>query len=416
MILLVRDLAMGQQYKVLYTFGTNPADALNVTGPLAFDRAGNLYGTSQVGGITPNCNGGGCGTVYEMSPNNDGTWSENVIYDFCANYGICADGAFPATGVVVDSAGNLYGVAPYGGNSTYQCYTFVSYTLGCGVAFELSPPSHPGDAWTYTALYSFCMDFTNSTCQDGGVPLGLSLGANGNLYGTTERGGSTDEGTVFELSPGEGGWTETVIHNFCPDGWPNCSDGGDPEFGVSLDQLGNLYGTTDIGGDGGGTVYKLTPNNGGWTETVLYTLPKRNSGFNYFGEVSLDSNRNVYIPLLRGIHSNGLIARLSPSGVLKMFSFNGSDGKDPILGAVAIDSQRHAVYGATNGGQFGTGNIFKIDPLGNETVLHAFCEQMGCMDGYFPAGEPIEDRAGNLYGTTELGGTNQKGVVYEITP
>src|ERR1700685_967801 len=138
MVALSCGFAPGQaQYKVLYSFGTNPNDALNISGTLAADHKGNLFGTSQVGGIVPNCDGGGCGVVFELSPSSDGTWTETIPYDFCPTSG-CPDGIFPETGVVVDPVGNMYGVTPYGGSESKLCYSFLNFEAGCGVVFELS--------------------------------------------------------------------------------------------------------------------------------------------------------------------------------------------------------------------------------------------------------------------------------------
>ncbi|HTZ95381.1 MAG TPA: choice-of-anchor tandem repeat GloVer-containing protein [Terriglobales bacterium] len=427
LLLLYSGFALGQaQYKVLYNFGTNPNDALNISGTLATDRNGDLFGTSQVGGIVPNCIGGGCGTVFEVSPNPDGTWAETIPYDFCPESG-CADGMFPETGVVVDSAGNLYGVTPYGGLLSTICYESLDFQAGCGVVFELSPPRVPGGAWTYSLLYSFCSQVSNNVCQDGAVPMGLTIDKSGNLYGTTGAGGSTNYGTVFELSSGAGGWTEAVLYNFCPGGGPDCPGGAGPGVGVTLDQSGNLYGTTNTYSEQlyGATVYKLSHGNAGWTENVIYTFPKVQSQqrtYTIIGPVTIDSEHDLYTTFILNYSpnfyiGNGGLAEMTDRGLTRVFTFDGSNGKDPI-GPLLVNEKRRLLYGVTSGVPgFGEGgNVYEINTLDQETVLYDFCEPGNCEDGYYSTGGVIEGTSGNLYGDTSLGGSFNNGVVFELIP
>src|SRR5580698_3902845 len=149
--------SFGQQYKVLYSFqGASVGDGMNPVAGLIADNSGNLYGTTRVGGPYgyPACPG--CGTVFELSPNSDGSWTESVIYAFCANFdGACLDGAFPEAALVMDSTGNLYGTTAGGGSGggARGCQDALA---GCGTVFELSPPTILGGAWTETVLYNFC--------------------------------------------------------------------------------------------------------------------------------------------------------------------------------------------------------------------------------------------------------------------
>jgi uncharacterized repeat protein (TIGR03803 family) len=204
--------SLGQTYKVLWSFGSVPNDGAYPVSNLIFDSSGNLYGTTGLGGGTSSG-----GTAFELSPQSDGTWKETVLHRFCSvsHYISCLDGAGPASGLIFDAAGNLYGTA---GGGDKICSNDLS---GCGVVYELSPPSTPGAGWTEEVLYNFCsVKGTNNVCLDGKFPYSqLVFDGAGNLYGTTLEGGSGrlpgGEGTVFELSPTANGWVETVLYNFC---------------------------------------------------------------------------------------------------------------------------------------------------------------------------------------------------------
>jgi uncharacterized repeat protein (TIGR03803 family) len=283
--------AQAQAETVLYTFTGSP-DGANPSSSLARDSAGNLFGTTTYGGLE------NYGTVFELSPSGSGGWNEAVIYGFTGG----TDGANPYSSLIFDSVGNLYGTASAGG------------TNGNGVVFELSPA---GSTWTETVLHSF------AGTPDGATPMaGLTMDAAGNLYGATPYGGTGDgTGTVFELSPSGGGWTEQVIYdldiNVGTCGYfastsgltidaagnifgaacsivfelsPNGEHGwapsvihtftGAPIDGRAangtpvLDKAGHLYGTTYFGGKyDNGTVYKLSLKwNGEWTETILHSF------------------------------------------------------------------------------------------------------------------------------------------------
>jgi uncharacterized repeat protein (TIGR03803 family) len=410
-VLLSCGFILGQQYKVLYSFaGGQFGDGAKPVSNLVFDSSSNLYGTTWFGG-SGNCTSY-CGTVFTLSPNSDGTWTETILYSFCSlGNSSCPDGQYPKAGPIFDAKDNLYGTTAYGG------------TYGSGTVFELSPPSPPGGAWTETVLYSFCANYSNNICLDGAVPLSqLTLDASGNLYGTTSEGGSgtpkdgNGPGTVFELSHGPNGWTETVLYNFCSVGNGYCQDGQLPMAGVTFDKLGNLYGTTEAGGalhsQGGGTVYKLSPGSNGWIETVLKAGSLYGSGAP-LGTVSFDPPGNLYTTFSVAAQNPGGVLRLGPRGATTEFLFNGADGQTPAAG-VLVDSRHAALYGTTESGGTGYGNVFKIVAPTQETVLHNFCSQPNCTDGVGPFASLIEDKSGNLYGTTKLGGANNLGVVFEI--
>jgi uncharacterized repeat protein (TIGR03803 family) len=337
--------------RVLYTFGTQPNDGSEPEASLVFDSKGNLYGTTLSGGAN------GAGTVFEI-PTPLGQSGEKVLYSFCqlAN---CADGGAPHSSLVLDSAGNLYGTASEGGVNQ------------AGVVFELSPQN--GD-WTETVLHVF------EGSSDGVNPQGgVVFDSAGNLYGTTVGGGANSKGTLYELSPDGGSWTESILYSFCSQ--TQCTDGSGAYGNLVLDASGNLYGETTTGGtappDQAGTVFQLSPAGGGeWTETVLYAFVD-NGGF--------DGN--------------------TPTGGLAM---------------TTVDSLL-VLYGTTEfGGQYGnSGLLFRVgqtqggNPPWIESQVYSFCGESPCA-GYEPNGELVLDSSGNIYGTTPLGGASNAGVVYMV--
>jgi uncharacterized repeat protein (TIGR03803 family) len=421
-IILSCGFSLGQtQYKVLWSFAGSPNDGATPLSNLVIDRAGSLYGTTERGGTTPSC--AGCGTVFKLSPGSDGTWAETILYNFCSDFNtlLCLDGSLPKAGLIIDAKGNLYGTTSSGGANACP---FIQG--GCGTVFELSPPSFPSDSWTETVLYNFCENYENSTCLDGALPVSqLTLDALGNLYGTTPTGGTGGSsggccagGTVFELSLSAGGWTETVLHNFCAAGGI-CADGLAPQAGVTFDKLDNLYGTTERGGDyrNLGALYKLAPGSNGWTETVLRTSKQSQASYP-LGTVSIDPFGNLYSTFssLAGQIGGGGVFRLGPhgGGVDFSFSSDGSNGNMPAAG-VLIDSKHPALYGTTEtGGANNAGTVFKMVAPAQETVMYSFCSQPSCADGLGPLASLVEDASGNLYGTTKLGGANNQGAVFEI--
>jgi uncharacterized repeat protein (TIGR03803 family) len=217
--------------KILLNFGSDYTDAYAPDfGPLIFDAAGNLYGTSGGGGTY------GSGTAFEISPAASGSWTETILHSFGSGSG---DGSLPQGGLTFDAAGNLYGTTYYGG-----AYNF-------GMAFELTPAG--GGTWSETIMHSF-----DGETGDGTLPrANLILDSSGNVYGTTTGGGANIVGTVFELSPGSGGsWTETILHSF----QDNVKDGEHPGASLIFGSSGNIYGTTAGGGEkSGGTVFEITP-------------------------------------------------------------------------------------------------------------------------------------------------------------
>jgi uncharacterized repeat protein (TIGR03803 family) len=409
------NFALAQQYKVLWNFGgTTVGDGATPVSSLVVDAHGNLYGTTEYGGSSssPDCSNSGCGTVFEVSPSQNGEWTETVIYNFCT-VSSCLDGAYPVSGLIFDAAGNLYGATSGGGPECLLGYP------GCGTIFELSPTTG-GGSWTEAVIYDFCTNEV-SLCLDGAEPRGrLIVDRSGNLYGTAWTGGVNNAGNVFELSRSGSGWNETVLYNFCSIGEIGqfCEDGAAPDAGVAFDSSGNLYGTTQLGGSqkytGGGVVYELSAGIKGWTETVLYALdaPDHKTGYGLHGEVNFDQLGNLYSTAFSGgSYQGGTLFRLSPKNPKELtFSFETSEGYGPLAG-VLIDPRNSNLYGTTSaGGSANSGNVFELSD-GKETVLHSFT---GGTDGGGPSAALSASKTGALYGTASYGGTSNSGVVFEI--
>jgi uncharacterized repeat protein (TIGR03803 family) len=268
----------------------------------------------------------------------------------------------------------------------------------------------------------------------------LLLDSSGNLYGATEWGGTSGNcgslgcGTVFELSPGSGGWTQSVLYNFGSDS--NDGDGINPT-GLIFDQAGNLYGTAGVGVNGGGIVFELSPHpDGSWTQQVLYSfcsLSNCADGSSPGGLV-LDASGNLFgTTYAGGADGAGTAFQLTQAGgswtekVLHDFQNNGKDGYNPSPSATLILDGAGNLYGTTQyGGAFGSkaygGTVFKLAPNGDgswsENILHSFCSMAGCRDGEAPAAGLIFDRAGRLYGTTMWGGAHVVpfGTVFRLAP
>jgi uncharacterized repeat protein (TIGR03803 family) len=400
------------QYQVLYAFGpAGSSDAASPNAGLVSDAAGNLYGTSSSGG--PSAGSGenaclyGCGTVFRLSPQSSGVWTETILYVFCSTGNMlnCPNGALPVAGLLKGKSGKFYGTTRFGG------------LYGEGTVFELSPPVR-GGGWTVTELWSFCSG--GGDCLDGRNPSAkLIADSAGNIYGTTPAGGLYNYGTAFELTPVSGSpWAMTTLHVFS--GEP--TDGGGPSSGLIFDSSGNLYGTTVNGGgtgcgdEGCGTVFQLSPNGDGtWTENII----ARGTGqqVNPYGDLSMDRSGNIY-GTNYGIENNsfGGVFELNRAAGWRPidFSFNGSDGANPQAGVIIVDG---VLYGTAGGGTDNAGTIFSMTGR-SESVLYNFCSQPNCADGGAPGYEGLllPDGAGNLYGTTTQGGTNNKGVVFELTP
>lgn len=401
-------------------------------GPLSVDSAGNLFGVMSSGGLR------GSGEVFELvkeSGRNKRTF--RVIYDFCALNG-CMDGGSPQqTGLVEDGAGNIYGIASSGG------------AADGGTLFKLTPNKN-GKHWNLTVLYNFCSK--NSACTDGGQPHGVLTyqgASQGQLYdgvspiyGTAYY-GSHGKGVVFSLMPKQsraGGWGEKVLYAFCGKaGGTDCNEGENP-YGVTLDSMGNLIGVAGGGSGKAGILFKLSPVVGErkWTETLLYTfcsLKNCADGSKPLGAPVVDQAGNIFGSTYTGgttqcfnggVGSCGVLYELTPDGTeTVLYNFcslkDCKDGAEP-QGTLIADASGN-LYGTTIAGgghdndfnAFGGGTVFRFSGGSLET-LHAFCSEVNCPDGEYPYPGVVLDSFGNLFGTTEAGGPNQSGEVFELTP
>jgi uncharacterized repeat protein (TIGR03803 family) len=295
-------------------------------------------------------------------------------------------GANPYAGLVRDTEGNFYSTTYRGGTSNF------------GTVFKLD------SAGAETDLYSF------SGGKDGGYPYsGLVRDAAGDLYGTTNYGGSSREGTVFKVDTSRG---ETVLYSF-----GSCdTDGCAPWGGVVLDQAGNLYGTTieGDGADGRGTVFKL---DAGGSETLLHKFVgyPSDGAYPFYTNVLMDAKGNLYgITEQGGASNEGMVYKLSATGkltVLHNFTGGKKDGCYP-NGTPAMDKNGN-LYGTTEQcGSSRRGIVWKVSPKGAETVLHNFAG--ATKDGAGPRAGVIMDTKGNLYGNTYGGGASGLGTVYEL--
>jgi uncharacterized repeat protein (TIGR03803 family) len=347
----------------IYTFAGN-TDGSGPSG-LISDSNGNLYGTTSSGGTSSVC--GGCGTVFELSETG-GVWTKTILHSFGASTN---DGQYPYGGLVLSPSGDLYGTTAEGGT---QQKCSGSAEAGCGTAFELKPKT--GGGWTYGVLYSF------GRTNDGQTPNGVIFYKN-HLYGATEDGGADGEGTVFEMAPPTATvkhWTEKVLYSF--EGY-NSNDGALPSAGVTVDDSGDLWGTTSQGGDGlnNGIVFELTEAAGVWTEKVILSFPGS-----------------------EGVYPDGLF----PLGL----TYDASSGN-------FYGTMEEA--GTVEGGE-SYGTVYELTAAtGVVTVLHDFSGS-ATNDGAFPSSGLILDGKGNVYGTTSQGGvamgatTLNNGTVFELTP
>ncbi len=440
---VVFELSTGASGKWVQKVIHNFTNANNSAYPykLTIDTQGNLFGTAY---------GEGSGAVFELSPGANGVWTETVIHVFTNDYNT----GFDPADIVVDSSGNVYGTAQggiYNNGNTCQGY--------CGLVYRVSPSSN---GWTYSVVYEF------HGRGDNGFPSNLLVDAAGNLFGTTETGG------VFELTPSspywtltnpftlqgipfalvldqpntiygflgasqieafkatrasDGQWAVTILYSFAVG-----SNGVYPS--ISVDRAGNLYGTTPTGGTGCiycGTVFKLSPSGGTWTETILHNFTLTNDGITPNGGVIIDSAGDLIGVTASGPEANyGAVYELAAGSYdeTQLYGFPATDGED-IIGGLVADSVGN-LYGVASQGGFkqcydtlgSCGSIFKLTPQPNgtwlRTTLHNFT---GTSDGYAPSTTLTFDSHGNLYGTTEgafvdLGYVDgySGGTVFELSP
>jgi uncharacterized repeat protein (TIGR03803 family) len=391
--LICASAAAQTNFKVLHNF-KGPPDADAPWAGVTLDAKGNLYGTTAGGG-TGKC-GGGCGTVYKLTPQADGDWEETVVHSFQNG------DDFVFGGLVGDGQGNLYGT-----------------TGGTDILFELTSRG----SWRQFTL------------PEGGSNATLLADGYRHLYGP---GGSG----VFELTRGVKGWEQRVLYQF------QCgTDGCGEVWSVVSDATGNLYGTTKFGGNyppvcsgsaGCGTAFEMTSEaNGKWTEHILHRFAQfKNDGQLPFGGLVMDKQGNLYGTTIEGgsVRNNGLcqvgcgvVFKLSRSAngqwketILHSFcqAKGCSDGAGP-WGTLLFDTAGN-LYGISAGGNSacdeGCGLVFRLTPQANGRWQYSVLHRFDGKDGYTAVGGLASDSHGNFYGTTLSGGSHEYGVVYKITP
>ena len=358
-------------------------------GTLTFEN-GSLYGTGAGDQRAGN------GQVFKLT-NSGGSWREKTLVTFDG-----ANGALPYTGPVRGPGGVFYGTT----------WTGDAYNGGNVFALHKS-----GGKWVEQTIWAF-----GGTSGDGTQPeCDLVRDKSGNLYGTTYGGGAYNLGTVFELSKVNGVWTESLLHSFAGNG-----DGWEPYAGLLMAGSGTFYGTTRYGGNyGNGTVFRLSQSGGVWKLKIIHSFAGGNDGYEPLGTLIRDKNGSLYgTTYAGGAPDTGTVFMLTPSGgkwtetILHVFNWQNGDGYHPFAGLRWSPSG--SMYGTTShGGDCGppgTGTVFELTQssgVWTETILHCFA---GNADGSYPQGRVILDKNGALYGTTEIGGTDNLGTVWKIIP
>lgn len=397
-VLALVPTAQAQTYQIIYNF-TGCADGSAPGSTLILDGAGRLYGTTAKGG--EECDPSGAGVVFRLEQAGGG-WVETPILTFMGGL----DGAYPGQ-LTLAPDGSFYLTTGAGGE------------YSGGAAFRLQPPATACEAalcpWLATLLYSF-----DNEGPGGYIPVPVILYLGGNLYGLTQDLNGNSEGLVFELTNSGGTWTENVLYAL---GYGDFGFGIYSDSGLITDSAGNLYGTTfDGGSSGNGSIFELTPSDSGWTFSTLYSLAL-SDGSGPRGTLVMDSAGNLYGTTTTGgagDPAGGTVFELSPSQgfwtFTRLCSFAGIYGS---LSGVTFDAAGN-LYGTTAAdGAYNEGSVFEVTPNGTGwtcTDLHDF---FGGSDGEQPLGGVTVDSSGNLYGTTSggylLGGPGG-GTVWEITP
>jgi uncharacterized repeat protein (TIGR03803 family) len=375
---------------VIFSFAEDDGEYADTD--LETDNAGNIYGTTVLGGDH------GSGTVFQLSRTSNG-WEHTVLYSFTGG----ADGGEPYKGVTIDRRGNLYGTAVTGGSGSCEG--------GCGVVYKLTKSNGTRNQ---TVIYAF------TGGDDGSGPgARVTLDRSGNVYGMTPTSGKYGAGTIYKLHPHARSWEFQVIHTFT-----GGDDGASGSAGRMLLEHGQLYGAATAGGMyGSGVVFELTPTKvGEWDFRLLYSFHGQPDGSFPYGALLRASSGKIYgTTYYGGENGIGSVYELSPRSIGEwdarvIYSFQtGSDGNSPISNLVPDAAGN--LYGTTSEGGLGTGTIFKLTLIGGgqwtESVVHSFA---GPPDGGFSYNGMVVDRFGNFYGATVHGGTDDDGCVYKFTP
>jgi uncharacterized repeat protein (TIGR03803 family) len=410
--------ASAAKLTVLYSFcaKTSCTDGSVPRGDLFLDAAGDLYGLATGGGAN------GRGVAFRLS-RASGKWKYQRLYSFCAKSD-CRDGGLPDGKIVFDAGGNFYGV-----------------TFNPGTVFALMPNANRS-RWSIKTLHLFCQ---KAACADGARPTGgltypgaengALYDAVSPLYGETFAGGSSDQGTIFSLTPeiGTGRWTHRKLHDFCTE-TEDCdlTDGSQPNGGLLIDQTGNLFGASAGGGpDFSGTIFEFSPRQSGkWKEQIPYAFcaPGCDAGQSPTGIIRDEAGNAYGTTTSFGPNGKGgTLFELAADGTFNLLhafcsAADCADGHQP--GAAPIRDAAGNLYGTTiiggghdiDDGHLGGGVVFERAASGDFTVLYAFCAEAHCADGAAPWAGLTMDSAGNLFGTTSGGGKHGGGTIFEVTP
>jgi uncharacterized repeat protein (TIGR03803 family) len=389
-LLLATVAAHAVSERVVYNLAGGSGGGSNPYSKPIVTASGLIYGTAASGGVK------NYGTIFELNPKAGGGWNARTIHFFKGG----SEGTTPAGNIVFDAAGNLYGVTSANGG---------------GTVYQLSPNGN--GSWTLHTIYSF-QGYPNANTPY----AGLTIDASGNLYGTTNSGGANGVGAIYKLSPnGDGTWTESVLYSLGSYSGDGTFTWAEPVF----DAAGNIYGTTVTGGAfGQGTVYKLSPNSGGtWTESILYSFTGGADQGIPKDAVWLDSSGNIFgTASADGTNGAGTVFELSPNSdgsytekTLHIFGAVG-DGYRPYSG-LTPDAAGN-LYGTTYvGGAHGAGSVYRMHPgTGggwSENVVYSFT---GSTDGNAPGIGVTLGNGGVFYGGTSYGGSADMGVIYAVKP
>lgn len=406
LMIIATTEARAQSFQVLYNF-TGGRDGANPWDGLTIDRKGNLYGTASAGGNqVSGCQNSlatkGCGAAFELARSQSG-WSLVPLYDFQGG-----GDANPILGMVFGPDGALYG-------STFGAAHSCGNGYECGEVFRLVAPAATtacGNGickWHETVLHTF------TDQPDASLPSSrVVFDSVGDIYGATFEGGAYGLGAAYELAPGNGVWTESVIYSFNHNG--QGLGVTLPAGDLAMDQAGNLYGAAygnEAQGCCYGEVFQLQPSPSGWNlSPPLYQF----NGLDGYAPIGVmrDPSGNLF-GVSTGVVGNnsGNIYELSPSNGGWTYSLVYDFGFSDYASGLVMDSAGN-LYGV-NYSLFDDGYVFKLTPSGSGwtfTTLYTFSGN----DGARPNGQLVLDSSGNLYGTTEEGGRHGYGVIWEITP
>jgi uncharacterized repeat protein (TIGR03803 family) len=401
-LLAAAQVVQAQSYKVLYNF-TGAADGAYPRGGLTIDRAGTLYGVTLYRGNGKCVSLGGdrgCGTVFSLKDNGSG-WTFNLAYTFLGG----GDGAYPETRPVAGPDGSFYSNTYEGGG--------VCLGTGCGTVYRLRPP--PIACVSVPCPWSEKVLYVLRGQPDGIYPVSeVAFDQAGAMYFSTQNGGQYNQGTVIQMTPSDDGWTENVIYSFTGGG-----DGGDSEGSLIFDSGGNLYGTARSGGAyNQGLVYQLHPSGPGWTEKVLYSFQGPNDGVDPCTGLIFDSAGNLYgTTRIGGSGGGGTVFQLTPSGggwkLKTLHMFTGAAGP---LGSLVMDGSGN-LYGTTVAdGAYNKGSVFELVSSGGGWVFTDLYDFTAGSDGDGPWSPVTFDANGYLYGTAQTSGAYGYGVAWQITP